>query len=96
MLYAKKIAQGKGIVIPEDAKANSSAMSAWIDSNRGTKRRSKRGRKTAYKSTGSVAPRSTCAGEEVPETHSERRRRNVLTRPASWRNRDATPDSIWQ
>ena len=34
-------------------------MSAWIDSNRGTKRRSKRGRKTAYKSVGSVAPRST-------------------------------------
>src|ERR1700722_15192582 len=33
MLYAKKIAQGKGVVIPEEAKANSAAMSAWIDSN---------------------------------------------------------------
>ena len=31
MLYAKKIAQGKGVVIPEEAKANSAAMSAWID-----------------------------------------------------------------
>ena len=31
MLYAKKIAQGKGIVIPDEAKANSAAMSAWID-----------------------------------------------------------------
>ena len=31
MLYAKKIAQGKGVVIPEDAKVNSAAMSAWID-----------------------------------------------------------------
>jgi DNA topoisomerase-3 len=59
MLYAKRIAQGKGIVIPDEAKVNSSAMSAWIDSNRGTKRRSKRGRKTAYKSAGAVAPRST-------------------------------------
>jgi DNA topoisomerase III len=39
LLYAKKIAQGKGIVIPEEAKANSAAMSAWIDWNRGTKRR---------------------------------------------------------
>ena len=41
MLYAKKIAQGKGIIIPDEAKANSAAMSAWIDSNRGTKRRNR-------------------------------------------------------
>jgi DNA topoisomerase III len=39
MLYAKKIAQGKGILIPEEAKANSTAMSAWIDLNRSAKRR---------------------------------------------------------
>ena len=57
MSYAKKIAQGKGVVIPEEAKANSAAMSAWIDSNRSAKRR-KRGRKTGYKPTGSVAPQS--------------------------------------
>jgi DNA topoisomerase III len=56
-LYAKKIAQGKGLVIPEEAKASSAAMSAWIDSNRGTKRR-KRGRKTAYMPPGSAAPQS--------------------------------------
>ena len=57
MLYAKKVAQGKGVAIPEDAKANSAAMSAWINSNRSAKRR-RRGRKTAYKPAGSVAPRS--------------------------------------
>jgi DNA topoisomerase-3 len=57
LLYAKKIAQGKGLVIPDDAKANSAAMSAWIDSNRGTKRR-ERGRKAAYKPAGSAAPQS--------------------------------------
>jgi DNA topoisomerase-3 len=57
MLYAKKIAQGKGVVIPDEAKANSAAMSAWIDSNRDTKRR-KRGRKTAYRPAGSAAPQS--------------------------------------
>ena len=57
MLYAKKIAQGKGVVIPEEARANSAAMSAWINSNRSAKRR-KRGRKTAYKLAGSVAPQS--------------------------------------
>ena len=48
LLYAEKIAQGKGIVIPDEAKANSAAMSAWIDSNRCMKRR-KRSRKTANK-----------------------------------------------
>jgi DNA topoisomerase-3 len=58
MLYAKRIAQGKGVIIPDEAKANSAAMSAWIDSNRGTERR-KRGRKTAYKPMGSIAPQST-------------------------------------
>ena len=53
MLYAKKIAQGKGVVIPGEAKANSAAMSAWINSNRSAKRR-KRGRKTAYKLQGQL------------------------------------------
>jgi DNA topoisomerase III len=42
MSYAKKIALGKGIIIPDEAKANSTAMSTWIDSNRGRKRGRKR------------------------------------------------------
>jgi DNA topoisomerase III len=58
MLYAARIAQGKGVVIPEEAKASSAAMSAWIESNRVTKRR-KRGRTSAYKLAGSVTPQST-------------------------------------
>ena len=33
LLYAKKLAQGKGLIIPDDAKTNSAAMSAWIDMN---------------------------------------------------------------
>jgi DNA topoisomerase-3 len=57
LLYAKKIAQRKGAVIPEEAKANAAAMSAWIDSNRVTKPR-KRGRENVYKPAGSVAPQS--------------------------------------
>jgi DNA topoisomerase-3 len=57
LLYAKKIAQGKGVLIPDEARASAAAMSAWIDSNRGTKRR-KRGRKAAYKRAGSIAPPS--------------------------------------
>ena len=47
LLYAKKLAQGKGLIIPDDAKANTAAMSAWIDTNRGKKRR-KPGRKTSH------------------------------------------------
>jgi DNA topoisomerase-3 len=58
MLYAKKIAQRKGVVIPDKAMANSAAISAWIDSNRDTKRR-KPGRRTAYTSARSVASQST-------------------------------------
>src|SRR6202035_4993976 len=54
LLYAKKIALGKGVVIPDEAKANSAAMAAWIDSNKGTKRR-----KTAFRPAGSIAPQST-------------------------------------
>jgi DNA topoisomerase-3 len=45
LLYAKKIAQGNGLIIPDDAKTNSATMSAWIDSNRGKPRR-KHGSKT--------------------------------------------------
>ena len=44
LLYAKKIAQRKGLIIPDDAKTNSATMSAWIDSNR-DKARHKRTRK---------------------------------------------------
>src|SRR6516165_7331036 len=57
LLYAKKIAQGKGLVIPDEAKASSTAMSSWIDSNRDTKRR-RRGRKAAYTPADSAAPQS--------------------------------------
>jgi DNA topoisomerase-3 len=54
-LYAKKLAQGKGLIIPDDARTNSAAMSAWIDTNRGKKRR-KLKCKTSNRPVGSVAP----------------------------------------
>jgi DNA topoisomerase-3 len=57
MAYATKIALGKGLVIPDEAKASSAAMAAWIDANRGKKRR-KSVRKTALQPAGSTAPRS--------------------------------------
>jgi DNA topoisomerase-3 len=57
LLYAKKLAQGKGLIIPDDVRTNSVAMSAWIDANRGKKRR-KSGRKTTYKPTEPIASQS--------------------------------------
>ena len=88
MLYAKKIALGKGVVIPDEAKANSAAMSAWIDSNRGTKRR-KRGRKTACKPLGSIAPQST-----APTNRSRKRTAAavaILPAPAQPKSVTGTP-----
>jgi DNA topoisomerase-3 len=55
MFYAKKIAVGKDVVIPDEAKATSTAMAAWIDSNKGPKRR-KSGRKTAFRPAGAISP----------------------------------------
>jgi DNA topoisomerase III len=56
-LYAKKLAQGKGLIIPDDARSNSAAMSAWIDANRGKKRRRLKC-KTSNRPVGSVAPQA--------------------------------------
>jgi DNA topoisomerase III len=72
LLYANKIAQGKGLIIPDDAKTSSATMSAWIDLNR-DKTRHKRGRRTAYKSAGSIAPQSTAPSKRhrQPKASSE-------------------------
>ena len=95
MLYAKKIAQGKGVVIPEEAKANSAAMSAWIDSNRSAKRR-KRGRKTAYKPAGSVAPRSIATTKRSRKRKPDALCRSTGSRAAKFGYRYAAADSLWQ
>jgi DNA topoisomerase III len=68
MLYAEKIAQAKGVVIPDEAKANSAAMSVWIDSNRSAKRR-KGVRKSANKLARSVALQSTATTKEPWKRH---------------------------
>ena len=60
MLFAEKIAQEKGIVIPDETKASSAAMSAWIKSHLSTERGKGR-RKTANK-----PPRSTAAKSPAP------------------------------
>jgi DNA topoisomerase-3 len=72
LLYATKIAVGKGVVIPDEAKANSAALAAWIVSNKGTKRR-KSGRKTTYRPAGSILPQST-----RPTKRSRKRKADVV------------------
>jgi DNA topoisomerase III len=84
LLYANKIAHGKGVVIPEEAKANSAAMSAWIDSNRSAKRR-RRGRKTAYKPAASIVPQSA-----APMNNSRKRK----ARTAAATSPPAQPNSV--
>ena len=81
LLYAKKIAQRKGLIIPDDAKTNSAMMSAWIDSNR-DKARHKRGRKTAYRLAGSIASQSIAPSKR-------NRKRKATTNVAS-----PTPASV--
>jgi DNA topoisomerase-3 len=88
MLYAKKIAQGKGVVIPDEAKANSAAMSHWIDSNRNAKRR-KRGGKTATRLAGAVAAQSTATTKRT-----RKRKADFATTPHPAPSAPAQPNSI--
>ena len=56
ILFAEKLAQETGIVIPDEAKASSAAMSTWIDSNQ-VKKSGKSRRKPVNTPTKSIAPR---------------------------------------
>ena len=95
MLYAKKIAQGQGVVIPEEAKANSAAMSAWIDFE--PKREAPQARSQDRLQAGTVSCASTDgADEEVSETQSCHRCRSTGSRAAKFRNGYAATDSFWQ
>jgi DNA topoisomerase III len=88
MLYAKKIAQGKGVVIPEEVKANSAAMSAWINSNRIAKPR-RRGGKTAHRLPGAGAAQSTATTQR-----SRKLKANFATTPRPAPSAPAQPNSI--
>ena len=95
MLYAKKIAQGKGLVIPEEAKANSAAMSAWIDFE------PKREAPQARSQDRLQAGRFSCASndgddEEVSETQTGCLCRSTGSRAAKFGYRYAAADSLWQ
>jgi DNA topoisomerase-3 len=74
LLYAKKLALGKGLIIPDDARTNSASMSAWIDANRGKKRRK-------FKSKTSNRPVGPVAHQAAPPKRS--RKQKVDTDTAS-------------
>jgi len=57
MLFAEKIARERGIVIPDETKASSAGMSAWIESQLSTERAKSR-RKTVEKSARPTAQKS--------------------------------------
>ena len=95
LLYAKKIAQGKGLVIPDEAKASSAAMSAWIEFE--PRQQAPQARSQDFLQVGWFGCASIGGAEkEVSETQSWRRCRSVDSRPAKFGGRDTTADSLRQ
>jgi DNA topoisomerase III len=79
LIFAEKIAQEKGVVIPDEAKVSSVAMSSWIEANQNAKPRKGRpksgaklrGGPAAKTTTGvrrSRKPKSAPAAEVTPPT----------------------------
>src|SRR5437899_2203022 len=66
LLFAERIAQNKGIVVPDEVRASSAAMSAWIESSQGKKRGT--GRRTSLK----TPPRSIAPTSTVPKRRSRK------------------------
>jgi DNA topoisomerase III len=75
LLFAEKIAQEKGVVIADEAKASSAAMSAWIESNLGIER-GKRRRKP-----GNMPPKSTMPKWRGSKKGSGRRKPDAAAAP---------------
>jgi len=72
ILFAERLAQEKGIVIPDEAKASSAAMSTWIESNQVRKSRKSR-RKPVSTATNLDAPKSA-----LPKKRARKRAVNVV------------------
>src|SRR5439155_12419607 len=77
MSFAEKIAQEKGIVIPDETMASSVAVSAWIESHLSTQRGKSR-RKTANK-----PPRPTAPKSAAPKRRPRKRTDDAPDSPAS-------------
>jgi DNA topoisomerase-3 len=87
ILFAEKIAQEKGVVIPDEAKASSVAMSAWIESNQ-RKERGKGRRNAADKPTRSTAPETS-----APTKKSRKRKADAVAAPPTPARRNSETDT---
>ena len=67
MIFAEKIAQEKGVVIPDEAKVSSAAMSSWIEANQSAKP-SKGRPKNGAKLRGGPAAKTTTGVRRSRET----------------------------
>ncbi len=95
LLYATKIALGKGVVIPDEAKANSAAMAAWIELEQrleATQKWSQDSVQADEINSGSIDG----TGQDIPKAKALCRRRCINTRPTKSGGRDAAADSLWQ
>ena len=95
LLYAKKIAEGKSVVIPEEAKANSAAMSAWIDFEPNRKAPQARSQ-NRLQASGIDCASIDSDDEEVSETQSLRCCRSTGFHAAKFSYWYAATDSLWQ
>jgi DNA topoisomerase III len=87
ILFAENIAQENGIVIPDETKASSVAMSAWIESNH-RKKHVKGRRKTADKPTRSTAPESS-----APRKKSRKKKTDAVAAPPTPARQDSGTDT---
>ena len=93
MLYAKKIAQGKGVVIPEEAKANSAAVPAWIDFE--PKREAPQARSQDRLQAGGIS-RASIDGADEGVSETQTGYLCCSSCAAKFGYRYAAADSLWQ
>ena len=77
IVFAEKIARERGIVIPDETKASSAAVSAWIKSNLST------GRGKGRRNTANKPPRSTAPKSAAPKKRSRKRATDAAGGPAT-------------
>jgi DNA topoisomerase-3 len=87
ILFAERIAQEKGVIIPDETKASSVAMSAWIESNH--RKEHLEGRcKTADKPTRSTGPESS-----APTKKSRKKKADAVAAPPTAARRNSGTDT---
>jgi DNA topoisomerase III len=87
ILFAERIAQEKGVIIPDETKASSVAMSAWIESNH-RKQHLEGRRKTADKPTRSTGPESSAQTKK-----SRKKKADAVAAPPTVARRNSGTDT---